>query len=82
MLPVYSDRDTNPNPFSLTLGTLRGTRFLEDPRAADVDSPLGLPLAAGGETTVPIDLTFSLTLSASADSVVLSLMRILLSSQP
>jgi hypothetical protein len=60
---------------------LKGTLFLEDSRAADVDFPLGLPLAAGGETTVPIDLTISLTLSASADSVVLSLMRILLSSQ-
>jgi late embryogenesis abundant protein len=80
-LPVYSDSVTNPNPFSLRLGRLKGTLFLEDSRAADVDFPLGLPLAAGGETTVPIDLTISLTLSASADSVVLSLMRILLSSQ-
>ena len=50
---------TNPNPFSLTLGTLKGTLFLDDARAADVDFPLGLPLAAGGETTVPIDLTVS-----------------------
>ena len=50
---------TNPNPFSLTLGTLKGTLFLEDSRAADVDFPLGLPLSAGGDTTVPIDLTVS-----------------------
>ena len=35
----------NPNPFSLTLGTLKGTLFLEDARAADVDFPLGLPIA-------------------------------------
>jgi late embryogenesis abundant protein len=50
---------TNPNAFSLTLGTLKGTLYLEDSRAADVDFPLGLPLAARGDTTVPIDLTVS-----------------------
>ena len=61
---------TNPNPFSLTLGTLKGTLFLEDDRAADVDFPLGLPLAAGGDTTVPIDLVVSLAnLPGLADSV-------------
>jgi hypothetical protein len=61
---------SNPNPFSLTLGTLTGTLFLEDARAADVDFPLGLPLAAGGETTVPIDLTVSFAnLPGLADSV-------------
>lgn len=54
-------RVTNPNPFSLTLGTLKGSLFLEDSRAADVDFPLGLPLPAGGDTTVPIDLTVSLS---------------------
>jgi Late embryogenesis abundant protein len=52
-------RVTNPNPFSLTLGTLRGTLHLEDSRAADVDFPLGLPLRAGAEATVPIDLSIS-----------------------
>jgi hypothetical protein len=52
-------RITNPNPFSLTLGTLRGTLRLEDSRAADVDFPLGLPLRAGSEATVPIDLSIS-----------------------
>jgi len=61
---------TNPNPFTLTLGTLKGTLFLEDARAADVDFPLGLPLAAGGESTVPIDLTISLAnVPGLADSV-------------
>ena len=61
---------TNPNPFNLTLGTLKGTLFLEDARAADVDLPLGLPLAAGSDTTVPIDLTVSLaSLPGLADSV-------------
>jgi hypothetical protein len=63
-------RVTNPNPFSLTLGTLRGTLFLEDSRAADVEFPLGLPLAAGGDTTVPIDLTVSFAnLPGLADSI-------------
>ena len=52
-------RVTNPNPFGLTLGTLRGTLHLEDSRAADVDFPLGLPLRAQQETTVPIDLSIS-----------------------
>src|SRR5687767_5370458 len=37
-------RVSNPTPFGLTLGTLRGTLHLEDSRAADVDFPLGLPL--------------------------------------
>lgn len=52
-------RVMNPNPFGLTLGTLRGTLHLEDSRAADVDFPLGLPLRAQEETTVPIDLSIS-----------------------
>lgn len=52
-------RITNPNPFSLTLGTLRGTLHVEDSRAADVDFPLGLPLRAAAEATVPIDLSIS-----------------------
>ena len=41
-------RVSNPNPFGLRLGTLKGTLYLEDSRAADADFPLGLPLAAGG----------------------------------
>jgi hypothetical protein len=63
-------RVTNPNPFSLTLGTLKGTLYLEDSRAADVDFPLGLPLAATGDTTVPIDLTISFAnLPGLADTI-------------
>jgi hypothetical protein len=50
---------TNPNAFGFTLGTLRGSLFLEESRAADVDFPLGLPLQAGAETTIPIDLSVS-----------------------
>lgn len=52
-------RVTNPNPFGLTLGTLRGTLHVQDTRAADVDFPLGLPLQAGAESVVPIDLSIS-----------------------
>ena len=50
-------RVTNPNPFGLTLGTLKGTLFLEDSRAADADFPLGLPLGGGSERVIPIDIS-------------------------
>jgi LEA14-like dessication related protein len=50
-------RVTNPNSFGLTLGTLQGTLRLEGSRAATVDFPLGLPLQAQGEETVPIDIS-------------------------
>jgi hypothetical protein len=50
-------RVSNPNPFSFTLSTLRGTLYLEEARAATTEFPLGLPLAAGGDATIPIDFT-------------------------
>lgn len=50
---------SNPNAFGLTLGTLNGTLYLEERRAADAEFPVGLPLAAGGQTTIPIDLSIS-----------------------
>jgi hypothetical protein len=63
-------RVTNPNPFGLTLGTLQGTLYLDDQRAADATFPLGLPLAALGDTTVPIDLSISFSdLPGLADAV-------------
>jgi hypothetical protein len=52
---------SNPNPFGFRLGTLRGTFYLEDSRAANVDFPLGLSLGAGGETELPIDISISFT---------------------
>jgi hypothetical protein len=52
-------RVTNPNPFGLRLGTLKGTLFLEESRGADVNFPLGLPLGAGAESIIPIDLSVS-----------------------
>jgi hypothetical protein len=58
-------RVENPNPFGLTLSTLTGSLHLESsrsgdwPRAAILDLPLGLPLAARQQTEIPIDLTVS-----------------------
>lgn len=49
----------NPNPFGFTLGTLSGTLFVEGARGATADFPLGLPLEAGQEAEVPLDLTVS-----------------------
>lgn len=49
-------RVTNPNPFGLTLSRLAGTLALQGARAAEVDFPLGLPLQAGGDAVVPIDV--------------------------
>ena len=63
-------RVTNPNTFSLTLGTLKGTLYLEGTRAADVDFPLGLPLSAGADSDVPIDLSVSFAnLPGLADTI-------------
>src|SRR5918992_2199537 len=50
---------SNPNPFGLTLGTLDGTLFLEGSRAASAAFPLGLPLGAGQQSVVPIELSIS-----------------------
>jgi hypothetical protein len=50
---------TNPNPFGFTLRTLTTTLLLEGSRAASGDFPLGLPLSAGQESVVPLDLSIS-----------------------
>jgi hypothetical protein len=57
-LRIYA-RVENPNAFGLTLAALRGNLFLQNAQAADVDFPLGLPLAGGGSTVVPIDINIS-----------------------
>ncbi len=49
----------NPNPFGLTVGTLDGTLFLEGTRAASAAFPLGLPLGAGQQSVVPLELAIS-----------------------
>jgi hypothetical protein len=50
---------TNPNPIGITLAALRGQLALEGTQAANVDFPLGLPLAAGGSSVVPLDVSVS-----------------------
>lgn len=47
---------TNPNAFGLTLSTVEGQLALDGVKAADVDLPLGLPLAAGQSTVIPLDI--------------------------
>lgn len=54
-------RATNPNPFGFTLSTLDTTLLLEGQHAAIGNFPLGLPLGAGEESVIPIDLTISFT---------------------
>jgi hypothetical protein len=52
-------RVSNPNPFGFTLTSLEGTLYLEDTRAATSNFPLGLPLAAGADTVIPIEFIVS-----------------------
>ena len=52
-------RVTNPNPFGVTLSTLRASLILRDTQAATGDFPLGLPLQAGQTSEVPLDLSIS-----------------------
>jgi hypothetical protein len=52
-------RVSNPNPFGLRLGTLKGTLFLDESHAADADFPLGLDLGARADTELPIDIAVS-----------------------
>ncbi|MGH7458285.1 MAG: LEA type 2 family protein [Longimicrobiaceae bacterium] len=49
-------RVENPNPVGLTLSLLDGELYLEDTRSARVSFPLGLPLLAGQDTVIPIDI--------------------------
>lgn len=49
-------RVENPNPLGLTLASLQGGLSLDGRRAARVDFPLGLPLQAGQDTIVPLDV--------------------------
>jgi hypothetical protein len=50
---------TNPNPFGFTLRALQATLALEGSHAATGDFPLGLPLQAGQQSVVPLDLSIS-----------------------
>ena len=61
---------TNPNPFGFTLSTLSTILMLEGTRAATGDFPLALPLAAGQDTVVPLDLSINFSdLPGLADAI-------------
>jgi hypothetical protein len=47
---------TNPNPIGFTLSLVRATLIVEGEHAADGEFPLGLPLGAGQQSTIPFDL--------------------------
>jgi hypothetical protein len=49
-------RITNPNPLGITVSTLAGSLALDGTHAADVQLPLGLPLPAGGDVVIPLDI--------------------------
>jgi hypothetical protein len=64
-------RVENPNSFGLTLTSLQGDLHLEEARAAVIDLPLGLPLRAGQDTVIPIEVAVSFAdLPGLADAVV------------
>jgi hypothetical protein len=52
-------RVSNPNRFGFTLDSLGATLAIEGVRAATADLPLGLPLEAGQESVIPIELSVS-----------------------
>lgn len=52
-------RVDNPNSFGLTLAALAGNIFLENQQAGEVAFPLGLPLLAGADTVIPLDISIS-----------------------
>jgi hypothetical protein len=63
-------RVENPNAFGVTLAALRGNLHLENSRAAEVNFPLGLPLLAGRDTIIPLDVNISFSdLPGLADAV-------------
>ena len=64
-------RVSNPNPLGMTLSTIRGGLLLEGQQAAQVDFPLGVPLQAGGEQVIPLDISVSFDDIPSLGSVLL-----------
>ena len=52
---------SNPNPFGFTLSTIDADLMLEGNHAATGNFPLGLPLNAGQQSVVPLDLSISFT---------------------
>lgn len=47
----------NPNPFGLTLSEIEGRLHLEGAEGPRVRFPLGLPLEAGQDTVIPLDVS-------------------------
>lgn len=52
-------RVENPNPLGVALSAVQGSLALEGTRAANVDFPLGVPLLAGQDTVIPLDISIS-----------------------
>jgi hypothetical protein len=52
-------RVENPNALGISLRAVQGALALEGTKAADVDFPLGLPLVAGQDTIIPLDINIS-----------------------
>lgn len=50
---------SNPNPYGIVLSSLTGSLALEGTHAAEVEFPWGLPLVAGQDTVVPLDISVS-----------------------
>jgi hypothetical protein len=55
-LRLYA-RIENPNQVGLTLRQVAGDLYIEDAEAIGVDFPLGLPLSAGQDTIIPLDVS-------------------------
>ncbi len=49
----------NPNPFGVALSELEGRLHVEDRPGPRATFPLGLPLEAGQDTVIPLDLTLA-----------------------
>jgi hypothetical protein len=52
-------RVENPNALGISLRGVQGALALDGTKAADVDFPLGLPLLAGQDTVIPLDINIS-----------------------
>ena len=52
-------RVENPNALGISLRAVQGALALDGTKAADVDFPLGLPLLAGQDTVIPLDINIS-----------------------
>lgn len=49
----------NPNPLGIALSHVAGSLSLEGTRTGNFDFPLGVPLLAGQDTVIPLDISVS-----------------------